>query len=315
MGWIFILKKLPDLQLLTDVAIELGVERSFIEKDWYVVQVIEAIAAINSQEVMPVFTGGTCLSKAYHIIKRFSEDVDFRLKLNLEKIGTDKAKIFKRVKQEIISMLHDMENVQVNEDAVFAANENKFFRIPLKYTPVIEIPHFIRNELLLEFSFSDLMAEPQNKTIRTLMSELSAADEGISIPCVSSIEIAADKLSAIVWRVLQRDRAGVDDDPRFIRHLYDLYALKNNIEEASNDFWRLFTISFSNDQSIAKRNTALSMKESLESCIDKLSQDRLYKQEYADYVMNMSYEKTESQASFDMAINFLQNFCQGHSWG
>jgi len=55
----------PDEQLLQDIAIELGVDPAFIEKDWYAIQVLAAIAAIEPDQIVPVFCGGTCLSKAH----------------------------------------------------------------------------------------------------------------------------------------------------------------------------------------------------------------------------------------------------------
>jgi hypothetical protein len=39
------------------------------------------------------------------------------------------------------------------------------------------------------------------------------------------VETAADKLSALAWRVHARDRASPEDDPTIIRHLHDLAAL------------------------------------------------------------------------------------------
>jgi hypothetical protein len=51
-----------------------------LEKDLLVTQAIHLLAEMNYPAgVVPVFCGGTCLSKAYGVIKRMSEDVDFKL--------------------------------------------------------------------------------------------------------------------------------------------------------------------------------------------------------------------------------------------
>jgi predicted nucleotidyltransferase component of viral defense system len=50
-----------------------------VEKDWYVTQVIRKISKIHYEDFQVIFTGGTALSKAYGLIQRFSEDVDFRV--------------------------------------------------------------------------------------------------------------------------------------------------------------------------------------------------------------------------------------------
>lgn len=41
--------------------------------------VLSEISKINYPELKVVFSGGTCLSKAYNKIQRFSEDIDFRI--------------------------------------------------------------------------------------------------------------------------------------------------------------------------------------------------------------------------------------------
>lgn len=53
-----------------------------------------------------------------------------------------------------------------------------------------------------------------------------------SYPCVDPVETAADKLSALAWRVLARDRTRARDDPTIIRHLHDLAALERHVVSA-----------------------------------------------------------------------------------
>ena len=72
-----------DSGLINDVAAELNVDASFIEKDYYAVKVVQAIAEYSHNEITPIFCGVTSLSKGYGILKRFSEDVDFRAPLKM----------------------------------------------------------------------------------------------------------------------------------------------------------------------------------------------------------------------------------------
>ena len=69
---------LLDNELISDVAAELNVNASFVEKDYYTVKVVRAIAGYSHDLITPVFCGGTSLSKEYDILKWFSEDIDFR---------------------------------------------------------------------------------------------------------------------------------------------------------------------------------------------------------------------------------------------
>ena len=67
-----------DPEVVVEVATDLGVEPGFVEKDWYAVQVLAAIATYQNDSIRTVFCGGTNLSKGYGLLKRFSEDLDFR---------------------------------------------------------------------------------------------------------------------------------------------------------------------------------------------------------------------------------------------
>jgi hypothetical protein len=53
---------------------ELDLDPSFVEKDYWVTQVLRSLTARHGVAI--VFKGGTSLSKGYGIIERFSEDVD-----------------------------------------------------------------------------------------------------------------------------------------------------------------------------------------------------------------------------------------------
>src|ERR1700761_1578657 len=71
----------PDKTVIEEVALELGIDPAFVEKDWFVVQVIREITTTNLLRAQVVFAGGTALSKAHRLLQRFSEDIDFRVAL------------------------------------------------------------------------------------------------------------------------------------------------------------------------------------------------------------------------------------------
>ncbi|HEV2355914.1 MAG TPA: nucleotidyl transferase AbiEii/AbiGii toxin family protein [Puia sp.] len=63
----------PDKALMEEVALEMGIDPAFVEKDWYVVQAIALIVGLDLSGAKVVFTGGTALAKAHRLLKRFSE--------------------------------------------------------------------------------------------------------------------------------------------------------------------------------------------------------------------------------------------------
>jgi predicted nucleotidyltransferase component of viral defense system len=68
-----------DPRLVERLAEDLGTSPGLVEKDWHVVRALGVIAKVHPGGMMPAFSGGTSLSKGWELIKRFSEDIDFKV--------------------------------------------------------------------------------------------------------------------------------------------------------------------------------------------------------------------------------------------
>jgi len=79
----------PDRLLIERIAANLGTSPKLIEKDWHVVRALSVIAKADTAGMVPAFSGGTSLSKGWQLIKRFSEDIDFKV---AEPAGTGTAR-------------------------------------------------------------------------------------------------------------------------------------------------------------------------------------------------------------------------------
>ncbi|MCL1904667.1 MAG: nucleotidyl transferase AbiEii/AbiGii toxin family protein [Methanomassiliicoccaceae archaeon] len=64
------------VQLVDEVSIDRGIKVALIEKDYYITLFLKKL---KEKEPLLVFKGGTCLSKCFKLIKRFSEDIDINL--------------------------------------------------------------------------------------------------------------------------------------------------------------------------------------------------------------------------------------------
>ena len=60
----------PNRELFEEIAQIMGIAQSFVEKDWYVVQVIGIIADIQHDDFEVSFSGGTAFSKAHKLLQR-----------------------------------------------------------------------------------------------------------------------------------------------------------------------------------------------------------------------------------------------------
>ena len=76
------MKNALNFDLIDEVALKTDIEPAFIEKDWYAVQLLEVLKEFkNDQGLELVLSGGTSLSKGFGLIKRFSEDLDFFMRV------------------------------------------------------------------------------------------------------------------------------------------------------------------------------------------------------------------------------------------
>ena len=75
--WLKLSKK-RRIEILEQVNNRLGLPIQAVEKDWWVTMVLKAVFSSRFAQYL-VFKGGTSLSKAYHLIDRFSEDIDLAI--------------------------------------------------------------------------------------------------------------------------------------------------------------------------------------------------------------------------------------------
>ncbi len=71
-------------ELFRQLSFKTGIQQQAIEKDAWVTLVLRLVFNAKISKHL-VFKGGTSLSKAYQLIKRFSEDID--LAVNREYLG------------------------------------------------------------------------------------------------------------------------------------------------------------------------------------------------------------------------------------
>lgn len=127
-------------ETINDIAIELGVDPSFIEKDWYAVKVVAAIAGLANDSITPIFCGGTSLSKAYGLLKRFSEDLDFRGQY-IE--GCRRNRTTRRFfRNELLDAVATIDNIDFDEAELDIGSN--YFKIPLKYSRKFSVPSTLR---------------------------------------------------------------------------------------------------------------------------------------------------------------------------
>lgn len=294
-----------DKSLLEEVALEKGtIEEAFIEKDWFVTQVIKILAGSMFQDFSIVFTGGTCLSKAHKLIERFSEDIDFRvLAPSLKGLSTSKVKTtLSNFKKHIVALLEQHFEV-LNIDA---RNGNKQITINLAYPTVAEPSDALRPHIKLELTLSDLRLPSFSLPVSSFINEVTGeAPEVETIACISPVENAADKLSAMVWRIPARIRGEGDKQPDVVRHLHDIAKLCE-IALAHESFKDLAIQIIESDTNRSETLAELSVQDKLNAVIQILESDPKYPQEYNSFVKQMAYNDEVPIPSFEEAMSKLR---------
>lgn len=296
-----------DQELLLEVASELGVSEAFIEKDWYAVQALKAIseAELTIHGVTTIFSGGTSLSKGYGLIKRFSEDLDFRCQYTESNLtGSSIKRLHSAYRKNIIERIGTIAELGYDESRL--KRGGNFFKFPLSYPASTAQHTSLRPNLEIEFSFTQPRLSPICKPVSSFISDYLGQEPETDILCLSPIETGADKLSALTWRILKRDRAQKDDDPTIIRHLHDLCALSKLLLNNVECFMETAHQSFSVDQNTHHRKTDTSFYQSVSEALEQLNSDPLYREEYNQFAYAMSYAKDDQQILFDQALNSLE---------
>lgn len=295
----------PDKDLLIEAATLKGMKESFVEKDWLVTQVIRTIRGINQDGFEVVFSGGTALSKAHNLLFRFSEDVDFRLLVNPE---LHTRKNLSSFKYTVLDALR-ADGFAIEAHHVKARDENRFFSIDLEYETVFPRENSLRPHIQIEMTARNIQLLHISLPVSSFLNELAKhPPEVVAISCIDPVESAADKLSAIAWRIPDRVRGGQYDDPSIVRHIHDLAILKDRAL-AHAGFAGLVAKSMQEDNNRAKNDLSLegmAMPQKLDKMLDILITDKAYAEEYRRFVEDVSYAKSSQTLDFENAIQAVQ---------
>lgn len=204
----------------------------------------------------------------------------------------------------LISYLSEIPELDFDLDTLVRGDSSRFFSIQASYPKRFGDHSSIRPELKLEGTFvEETFPGLEEKEIKPIVGDYVEVTNQSSIRCLSLLETTADKSSALVWRVLSRNREEEGDDPTIIRHLYDLHGLLaqfDNVQtiiETSNQRYQA-------DRSRGNDNIPDTFNVALENTLKILESDPLYKKEYTTYALNMCFGK-EEPPKYDKALQIF----------
>ncbi|HSW75471.1 MAG TPA: nucleotidyl transferase AbiEii/AbiGii toxin family protein [Candidatus Saccharimonadales bacterium] len=184
------------IELISVTSQHIKLNDAVIEKDYYVTQVIHAIFDVENEYFRLVFSGGTCLAKAYRIVNRMSEDVDFKIQVKKTDVTFSKTRLMKELKKfrlQIKSKLI-LPGLIISESIV--RNQGQYSRIEINYPTAFSASTGLRPHILLEFILSDIRLAIEKISVKTLIEE-NIENTNLFAPsliqCVSVEETAIEK--------------------------------------------------------------------------------------------------------------------------
>jgi hypothetical protein len=299
----------PDPQLVQQIADTLGTDPGLIEKDWHVVRALKTLAALDLGEARLVFTGGTCLSKAWGLIQRFSEDVDFKAVVPESYSRSQRRELRKAVEASLLDVGFLL------AAAPKVGDEGRFFIIYLDYGSAFPTLNGLRSHIQVEVSLRTPKLPAIARSVQSFVAQAGrSAAEVAAIDCADPVETAAEKLSALAWRVLSHERGGVGEDPSMIRHLHDLAALETRAAAAAS-FAALARDIASLDSGRGSAGRPQEFNALLRAMLADLTAKPHWRTDYEMYIRAVSYAPDTQTILFDSALAALTRLIAGLTAG
>lgn len=233
------------------VSTEKGLRPEIIEKDFWVCFMLNHLFQESKYEGLFVFKGGTSLSKAYHAIKRFSEDIDMILDWRTligdvkepwdTRSKTQQDKYNKQMNEKAVAFYRDdlvpclnKELSEILGNGVWTSlDEEDEMVVNFHYPQVFEVD-YIREKIRLEIG---PLAEWFPSHVTTI--ESFVAENYPELFDRAAAEVLTVDIERTFWEKLTilNKLAHYPMDkalpPRYARHLYDVYCMANSAVKES----------------------------------------------------------------------------------
>lgn len=264
-----------------------------VAKDFHVVRAIRVLAALDAAPFDLVFGGGTALARAHRIVRRMSEDVDFKIvpKAAAPVSRSALRRQLDRLRPKVSAALQAA-GFAFDKAAAWARDEGQYAVWLLPYSATDGAGEGLRPTIKVELSYAPLRRGTVTLPVRSFVAEaLDRPPEVPAVACVSIVETAGEKLVSLTRRTaMEMAGASRDPDPTLIRHVYDLHMMRELVDPA---------IVADLARSIAKTDAAqfgqqypayaADIAGETRKALDALRTDPLHRERYARFLADMVY--------------------------
>ena len=286
-------------QLVLRTSEYLGVKAEIVEKDYFVTFFLKRITA-----VMPdiVFKGGTSLSKCYHIIKRFSEDID----LNLQSEIKPPERKRRQLKANIIQIINDLEFELTNPDAVKSRRD--YNRYIIDYPSSLSAA-YLKEQLIVETAIYQRAYPTKvmsaDSLIYQYLHENGYGDfikqydlEPFTLNVQTAERTMIDKMYALADYYL------LNTTTEHSRHIYDIYKLSEIV--TVDKTLKELALSVAEERRPHKMCLSVQNGKNVTEILREVIDKKTYKEDYDTITVPLLFEAV----SYNTAVSALENILQ-----
>lgn len=230
--------------VINQVAEATNYHPDIIEKDWWVTQVLRAVFSLPYAEHLS-FKGGTSLSKCWHLIERFSEDVDIALSRDFLGYGGNltRTQISDKLRRAACSFVREKMQFDLHEVLVNQGIEENAFAVKVNIAPVsttnpetIVVEYqsalsgspYIRHCVLIEVSGRSMQQPVKCEEIQSFIDQYLpnsiVAEKPFAIPNVVTPERTFLEKVFLLHEEFGKPQQEIRTT-RMSRHLYDIVSM------------------------------------------------------------------------------------------
>jgi len=224
----------PDFQALINLTADyFQIPQVYIEKDYWVTYILKNLSNSPFKNDV-VFKGGTSLSKAFHLIDRFSEDIDLQI-TNFDGGDSKKKKMFKTIESTITKGLTPLKsdirnkksgNIRKTVYSYELQNKNQEYYQASKEI-ILEVNTMSTPEPYQIQNLNSYIAEYLEKNDdRDSITEFEL--EPFEINVLNKTRTFVEKIFAVLDFTFEEDP--IAELSNGIRHIYDIMKLYNDEE-------------------------------------------------------------------------------------
>jgi hypothetical protein len=183
-----------------------------VAKDFFVVRAIAALAAMDATPFDLVFGGGTALARAHRIIRRMSEDVDFKI------VPRAAAPVSRSALRRQLDHLRDRVSVTLKETGfafdpadkslAWARDEGRYAVWQLPYRSESGAGEGLRPTIQVELNYAPMRRQRVMLPLSSFVAEATRRSPEVpQLACVSIVETAAEKLVSLTRRTAMPARS------------------------------------------------------------------------------------------------------------